>query len=171
MQNILETLQAKEPELAFIEDKAQQIGIEGTNADILSLQGQVKVIQDKMNKLKTETDKHAQYFGSLVAERNAFNIELNKTIEWLRQREGQIRSHDQLAMDEDSINTELEKLRNLSEEVYGALGPVEEGLEEQKRRYEDNDEGIPLEIQDSMDTFEQLRDRIKVSTSNRLIIF
>ena len=162
-QNVLETLQSKEPELTYIEDKAQQIGIEGSSADVTALQDQVKVIKDKMDKLKTDADKHSQYFGSLIAERNAFNTELAKTNDWLRQKEGLIRPHDQLAIDEDNIDTELSKLNDLTEDIYSTIGPMEEGLEEQKRRYEDNDEGIPLEIQDQIDTFEQLKDRIKVN--------
>lgn len=166
LQSVLEVLQQNEPEIAFIEDKAQQIGIEGTSDDINALKNQVQTVKDRAKKLKDDSEKYSQYFGSLLAERGSFNTDLVKTIDFLHQKENQIRSHDQLSMDEESIDAELAKLNQLSNEIYSVLGPAEESLDEQKKRYDENDEGIPLDVKDRMDNYEQLRDQIKVSTTS-----
>jgi hypothetical protein len=159
---VLETVQANEAEVSFIEDKATQIGIEGSADNKEALQKQVKQVKDKAQKLKEDAEKLSQYYGNMLAQRSSFNEEIVKAIDFLKQKEHCIPSHEQLPMEEDYINAEQKKLQDLANEIYRTLGPVEEMLDEQKKGYEENDEGIPLDIRDQMDNYEQLRDNVKV---------
>ena len=162
-QNALETLQSKEAYLSIIEDKAQQIGIEGSTTDKQVLQDQVRAIREKTTELKTEAENNIKKLMKIIAERHNFEKDLEETNAWLKDMEVKVtQSHDQLDIDVESVEASEGKLRELEGEVYGRMEGMQGRIEEQTARYADNDEVMHLELQDKVSDFKTLKDAVKV---------
>ena len=166
MQNVLETVQAKEAEITLLSDRAQQIGIEGTSTDVDTLQNQIKQIMSKAASLKKDAARKSERLQHVIAERHGFEDDLAKTVTFLQQKDAQLRPHNQLGVDVDGIEAELRKLRDIKEEVLGQLQATQEQVDEQKARYDDLDEVLPLEIQDKIDEMNELKEKIQVRISS-----
>jgi len=162
-QNALETLQSKEAYLSVIEDKAQQIAVEGSTADKQALQEQVAAIHEKTAELKAEAEKNIGELKKVIAERRDFEKDLEQTNAWLKDMEVKVaRSHDHLDIDVESVETSERRLRAMREEVEGRVEAMRKRVEEQTARYEDNDEVMHLEMQDKVAEFKLLSDAVKV---------
>jgi chromosome segregation ATPase len=149
-------------EISLLSDRAQQIGIEGTASDVEALQNQIQQITNKAASLKKDAARKFERLQHVVAERHGFEDDLKKTVTFLHQKESQLRPHDHLDMDVNSIETELGKLRDVRVEVLGQLQVIQEQVDEQKAHYDHLDEVLPLEIQDKIDEMNILKEKILV---------
>lgn len=156
--NITETLQAKESSLAGIEDKGQQISIEGNVNDVKAIQEQLRIIKEKFNSLRDGAAKSGSDLNRVIAERQDFDGDVTKTLQLLKDKEQEIKSHDLLSMDVGSVESELNKISTVRREVENQLQDILERIEEQKARYNELDEAVPLELKDKMDEIEELKD-------------
>ena len=163
-QNALETLHSKQANLSLIEDKAHQIGIEGSTAHRQFLQEQIGTIRDKLAKLTTEAETNIERLEKNIVDRRDFESDLAETSAWLKDMEVKVvQSHDHLGIDPDSVDAGDERLKELRGEVDGRVARMMERVEEQTARYGENDEVMGLELQDKVTEFNQCRDSVQVS--------
>ena len=155
--NITETLQAKESSLAGIEDKGQQISIEGTVNDVKAIQEQVQALKKKFNALRDAAANRSGDFNRVIAERQDFEGDVSKALKFVKEKEEELKSHDRLSMDVDSVEAEFNKISSVRQEVETQLQVIMERIDQQKVHYDQLDEAIPLELQDKMDELEELK--------------
>ena len=161
-QNVVETLASKEPQMVVIEDKAQQIGIEGTPADSRAMREQVAALRVKADNLRRRADREASEFTKVMEERWEFDIELSEHIEWLRHRQEDLDQREVLGLAAESIEKELDQYYDNRHGLFARLQAIHEQVEEQRQHYERLEEAVPLEVQEKMDAFGILRETLLV---------
>ncbi len=165
----METLRSKELTLVSLEDKSQQIGIEGTGEDVQAMKSQVQTTKDAFNALKSETERAADWCCSLLAERRDFQRDLASNCEQLRQRLAEVKVNEPLGMDEAAIAQRLAKFLKIKEGLVGQMNSVKDLVDEQRGKFAATEETMPLELQDALEEYGKLQDAIKVSTCTDIV--
>lgn len=114
---MIETLKAKEPTLASIEDIGKQIAIESKPVDARIITEQVANLQSRAKSLKTDSEKKLTLLQKVISERSAFETDLTKCIAWLKAKDAALESHDQMSIEADSVRRDLDKLKDVKEEL------------------------------------------------------
>lgn len=117
----------------------------------------------KAENLKRRAEREASELNKVMSERSEFDSELSEHIEWLKQKETEIDARDILGLSPESIEKELDQYYDDRHGLFARLQAVHEQVQEQKARYEQLEEAIPLEVQDRMDEFEVLREILLAS--------
>ena len=164
-------LASKTPLLTQIEEKGQQICIEGTPADSRQIREQVTALRVKADNLKRQCEREAADLKRVMSERESFDSDLVEQIEQLRQRETALEARDIFGLSPESVEKELDFYYDERHRVFGQLQTVHEKVQEHRARYEQLEEAIPLEVQDRMDQFETLRETILVGYQFLMHIF
>ena len=157
-------MSSKEPTLISLEDKSQQIGIEGNGEDAQAMKIQMQVTKDAFNTLKNEATRGVDWCRSLLAERRDFQRDLASNCEQLRQRLAEVKINESLGMDEAAVAQRLAKFLELKDSIINQLEKVKDKVDEQRDKFVTFEESIPLELQDAMEEFDKLQDTIKVAS-------
>lgn len=145
-----------------LEDKGQQIGIEGSSEDVQAMKSQVQATKDALNALISDTERAADWCRSLLAERRDFQRDLHANCEQLRQRLAEVKVNEPLGMDEAAIAQRLAKFLQVKDSLLGQMGAVKDQVDEQRGKFAATEETMPLELQDALDEYDKLQEAIKV---------
>ena len=152
--------------MALLESRVHQIIIDTKPEDAQVLKDKLQDIKDKNEELKKDVANHKKEFEQMMAERHVFDKDLEKSIDWLKQKAAIVASRGPLPVDPESIDSDLRKHANLSREVLPYLQNVFEQINEQKAMFDQFDEPIPLVLQDKIDEFDDLKATLSVNLLN-----
>ena len=165
---IVDTIYQKEPLFVQLESKAKQIGIEGTASDKQAVQDQVQALRDKAQDLKKRAQKEAEEFQKVLSDRQDFATELTNSTDALEKTDLEIKPQESLPLATEGVETELDKYYDNKHQLVAKVATVHEQCEEQKARYEQLDEAVPLELTEKIDEFENLRESVMAKLNEQV---
>jgi hypothetical protein len=165
VQAILETMRAKEPMLACLEDKTQQIGVESGAEDVAALKNEVQAMRDAFSALKNDVEAAAEACRHLLAERREFLRDLATNSEQLRHRLGEVKVNELMGMDEAAVASRLARFLKVKESLTNQLGLAKVKVDEQRAKFAVSGETMSLDLQDALAEFDKLRGTIEVSVT------
>ena len=165
---IVDTINQEEPLFVQLESKAKQIGIEGTASDKQAVQGQVQALRGKAEDLKKRAQREAEEFEKVLSDRQDFATELSNSIDALKKADLEIKPQGSLPLATEGVETELDKYYDHKHQLVAKVATMHEQCEEQKTRYVQLDEAMPLELTEQIDEFEILRESVMAKLNEQV---
>ena len=165
---IVDTINQKEPLFVQLESKAQQISIEGTTSDKQAVQDHVQALRDKAEDLKKRAQGEAEEFQNVLRDRQDFATELSNSIDALKKADQEIKPQGSLSLATEGVESELDKYYDHKHQLVAKVATMHEQCEEQKARYEQLDEAMPLELTEKIEEFENLRESVMAKLNEQV---
>ena len=159
---MISALQDLDTPLDKLESLSQQIGLEGSPADVKALRDQLQALRDKRDRLKQRAQKEAAQLQTILDARQAFDTSLGDSLERLLQRNSELDSHPLLQLDVESADTALDRHYDDQHGLMAMIQMLQEQIDEQTQKFEAEQEPVPQEFTDRVQEFNRCKDSILV---------
>ncbi|XP_017768073.1 PREDICTED: nesprin-1 [Nicrophorus vespilloides] len=143
--DVIIKIQECEAMLASAADKGQQIAADGSAQDRNSITEQIQSLKQSLTNLRRAVEKQKQIHENTAAEYRKLAAELEEILDWLHANETTVQSRPLLKRDLKSVESELNKHRELAEEVNKYLDRVRQVQEATK-----HDSCVPSSLQEQL---------------------
>ncbi len=157
---VVEEVNQMEPQFVQLENKAAEIGGEGTPSDMQAVQDHVQALRNKAESLKKRAESEAEEFQKVLSDRQDFTTGLFSCIDAMKTADLEIKPQKSLPLDTEGVETELNKYCDQKNQLMARVATMHEQCEEQKARYVELDEAMPLELTEQIEDFENLRENV-----------
>ncbi|KAG5889989.1 hypothetical protein JTB14_035905 [Gonioctena quinquepunctata] len=142
---VIVKIQECEALLASAADKGQQIATDGSAQDRNTITEQIQSLKQSLQNLRRAVEKQRQEHENTAAEYRKLAAELEEILDWLHDNEATVRSRPLLGRDVDSVDKELEKHHQLSQQINVYLDKIRK-IQEATR----HDDSLPGSLQEQL---------------------
>lgn len=132
---VIVKIQECEALLASANDKGQKIASEGNAADRNSITEQLQSLKQQLQNLRKQVETQRQKHELTLAEHKKMAADLSEVIDWLHANEAICKSRPLLDRDPDSVEREITKHKNLSQDVLQHLDQIKKIEEQSQHEY------------------------------------
>ena len=150
--------------MALIEEKSQQICVEGTPADSRQMREQVAALRDKADALGEACRRQAEDLRHVMRERAALDADIDEQLADLCGKEKALEDRASFGLSPESVEKQLDVYYDERHRLFGQLQAVREQMAEYQGRYDQLQEEVPAAAQARALAFEKLHDGVLVST-------
>ncbi len=165
---VVDEIEQKESQFVQLEKQAEQIGSQGTAGDKQAVQGHVTALRDKAESLKRRAQREAEQFEKVLSDRQDFSSGLSGCTEALKTADLSIQPQTCLPLDTEGVDTELNKYYDHKDQLVAKVATMHEQCEEQKARFTELDEAMPLELAEQIEEFENLREKVTTKLNEQV---
>ncbi|XP_041353316.1 nesprin-1-like isoform X4 [Gigantopelta aegis] len=164
---VLGKLEDLEHGLFVTEDRAQQIGKEGTEHDAAAIADRLKKLRSKVDELtKTATEK-SENCKKIQQEREDFDSSVEQTLSWLEQKENALASCETLDLDSTKVKPVLIRHQDMTQQALDSLNSVKTKAQFEVEHYQKLQEPIPPEVSAKLVQIETLEESIREATQKK----
>ncbi|KAK6181523.1 hypothetical protein SNE40_009359 [Patella caerulea] len=165
---IFEKLVSIHPEVVVAMDKAQQLTIDKPAHTMTSEEfTRVQTIQYRMETLRKCVEDKTLEYKTLIKGQDDFNIELDKTMAWLEEKQTILASCGTLDLSPEKVHSEQKKHEKISEEAKEKINTMKTLTEKEQSHYEQLQEPLPNEAEVKLKQMNNLQTAILEAISKK----